>query len=492
MQKGTITKLIIFLILASFECLGVNASSKEPPFLRISIEKEPVTLDWQGYRSVTDRLITGFIMRGLMTHGPTGKPICDLCESYTIHPKGKRLEFRLKRGIQWSDGVSLVAEHFVHGFTRLLNPDHGFFAAKLYSEIQSVRHQGKTTLIIELSKPSAQILDLLTLPPSYPVRKTFAAKAKQDQGEWMAREAVLGPYFLAEWDHGKRIVIEGNPKYKGERPVYRVEFIVGSHDELIEKFKSGKLDILRNPTTDEILKFKSAQVGVSPFWATRLLLLNDTQKPFHELAMRQAIKTLLDTQALPSLLKNGERIATGLIPPGVEGYEPLKPSRKTQQDVKKAQAIRHRLVPWAQEIKLDLLITSDQSERRIANWLQQELKKVKMNVEVTEVKNKTYFEKLENQSFQAAILTHGFQTSHPMDLLQLLARPTTIERLNESISPMVFSERLKKALDQLENQEVIVIPLGFPSQPYLLGRRVKTFEMTPFGEPDLLKIEVKN
>ncbi len=482
---------IRIIFLSVFLIIQPSYALEEPSLLRISIENEPVTLDWQNYRSVTDRLITAFLMRGLMAYDSSGKPVCDLCLSYKVNPRGTQYEFFLRPFVKWSDGVLLTAQHFVHGFHRLQSKSNHFTSAKIFSNFKSVHFKGKNKLVITLNRPSQETLDLLTLPPSYPIRKSFVTNAANDKGKNMAREAVLGPYFLAEWDPGNRIVIEGNPSYMGERPVYRVEFILGDHQSLVERFKNGKLDILRNPTTTEILGFQKAQVGMSPYWASRLLILNPNKAPLREKGLRKAIQQTLNTNKLPSYLKNGERKALSLIPPGVNGHQPDPPKNKTPEDLKKAQAIRHRIIPWNQWIDIELITQKDETEKKLSNWIVNELKSLRIRVHHKPLNSSQFYQRIESKNYQIAILTHVFQTSNPLDLIQILVDQKQLKHLRESINQSVFNERLRAALKKIRSIDFQAIALGYPSQPYLLGRRVKKFKMTPFGEPDLIRIEVQ-
>src|SRR3954452_13787424 len=77
----------------------------EPPVLRLSMETEPVTLDWNNARSPMDRFIVSFLMRGLMKYDDKANPVCDLCENFNVSPDGKVYRFDLKTDVKWSDGV---------------------------------------------------------------------------------------------------------------------------------------------------------------------------------------------------------------------------------------------------------------------------------------------------------------------------------------------------------------------------------------------------
>ncbi len=458
----------------AFVFFAQSPAYAEPPFLQVSVETEPATLDWHRYRSSSDRFIVSFLMRGLMKYSATGQAECDLCLSYQVDATGKNYEFRIAPMERWSDGVPLEAKHFVDSFQRLLDSQKHFPAAGPFAIISKVKATGSHTVQIQLKSSKKEFLDLLTLTPSFPIRKDLISNAKNDRGEKMAQTATLGPYFLAEWDYGKRIVLEGNPFYMGDRPVFRVDLLFGSHQESVARFKEGKLDVLSNPTTEEIMSLSGSKLETRPLWSTRFLSLNTKSGPLQDASMRKAVSYSLERANLSALLKNGERPPLGLLPPGIPGY-PLLTSAPPF-DLTKAQAERHRAVAWPKEVEVTLLHSDQDTDQKVALWLIEALKKVHIKVSPKKVATRDFFEALAKQNHDLALVTWIFQTATSEDLSQLLGQKDG-----------TASSQMAKTAEVDKNA---VITLGYPSQSYLLGRRVQSFEVTPYGEPDLVKISL--
>src|SRR5690606_8510034 len=130
--------------------------------------------------------------------------------------------------VAWSDGSPLEASHFVHSFERLLKskgPAAGGFKSLKPSGVKAI---GKHLLEITLTEPTSNFLHLLTLPATYPIRKERMEKLDNNPRDVTVAQAVLGPYLLAEWKKGSRLVLEGNPSHGKDdkaaaRPAYRVE-----------------------------------------------------------------------------------------------------------------------------------------------------------------------------------------------------------------------------------------------------------------------------
>jgi ABC-type oligopeptide transport system substrate-binding subunit len=503
-------------LLAAGLCL-THASGRaaiEPPVLRASLDAEPLTLDWNGFRSSTDRYIVSFLMRGMLKYDAQAHPICDLCKSFQVSADGKVLRFELKPEEQWSDGVPLEAQHFVDSFRRLLNPANHFKAAGDFREIEgsqqqagawdpkrlAVRADGKTTLEISLLKPAAVFPHLLTTIASFPIRKELFKNA-QDLGEHHAMTAVLGPYQLAAWEHGKRVVIEGNPKFTGPRPVYRVDFVLGPHSQQLAKFKSGKLDILSTPTSEDLMKAPGQKLQVNPYWATRSLVLNVQKKPVSDPGFRRALLYALDREALPGVLRNGERKVTGLIPPGLLGYRQLP---LATADPARALKERTQAVPGGKLVELSLLVRDLDADRRVAEWISGQLEKIGVRLKTRVAPGGAYFNELEAGRFDLALTVMSFDIASPLEILRTFETGNALNRghwthvgfdallgqLTREQDASAAASLVDQTTQLVEVKDIAVIPLGYPTQPFMLGKRVVSFAITPFGDPDLVKIQL--
>lgn len=486
----------------------------EPPVLRTSLGSEPLSLDWHSARSSIDRFIIGFMMRGLLRYEGGGTPVCDLCKSFTVSPDGKVYRFELNTTEEWSDGERLDASQFVDSFRRLLDPDNHFKVADEYRVIAGAVQAGKkwdpkklevlaessSRLEIRLSEPITLFKHLLTHIASFPLRKSALREMKTGTAP------VIGPYQLVAWEKGKRLVLEGNPRFVGKRPVYRVDFVIAPHAQLVSLFKRGRLDLLAGPTTEDLVGMQGRKLQVSPYLATRLLMFNFRKKLMNEVALRSAILYSLDRGAVPSFLKNGERGVTGVIPPSMPGYRELP---LVTADPARAQAERARVTrsnPGSGEIQLTLITQQTETERVLTEWIGEQLARIKIALKVEALPSQKYYARLDSGGFDLALHTWAFDLATPLDLLKGFQTGAASNRghwthvvydalytqLVYEQKPQDHAQLLDRITQLLETQEVATIPLGYPSLPFLLGSRVNSFAMTPFGDPDLVRIELRH
>ena len=459
-----------------------SPAQAEPPVLRLSLDSEPTTLQPQEVRTPSDRFLASFLFRGLTKSDSQGKTACDLCKSFSTSPDGKTWRFELDPEARWSDGLSLEAAHFLPPLARLKAQSP--FPEKLQASAPNTR-----VLEIRLEQANSSLPFLLTRPESFPQHPK-------------SKEVALGPYVLAEWVKKKRLVLEGNPHHKEKRPVFRVEFHFGPRAELAKKFHQGRLDILAQPTTDEVLASKQAKVQVSPSLSVRLITLHTQREPLRDVAFRKALLYALERENLPSLLGSGERSATGVLPFGVAGARTLPIVRK---DLPRAQGERGRAVPMDRNVSLQLVTGTSLADEKISTWLADQWKPLKVQVNRKAVGEAELLRTLENGAFDLVLHTYAFRTSSALDLLARYrtgdpsnsARWTSVaydSLLNQSLQE-TSNERMIATLDQLtqflELAEIPLIPLSFPHSGFLLGPRVSAFAVTPFGDPDLVRISLK-
>ena len=247
---------------------------------------------------------------------------------------------------------------------------------------------------------------------------------------------------------------------------------------------------------------------MSPYLATRQLVFNLHRSPLGDIHLRQAILHALEREKLPALLRNGERPVTGLIPPGLAGYRDLP---LVTRDLARALEERKPLANGkaaAGALTLEIVFHNLDTDRRVAHWLLDQLGAVNVKLKLSPKSAEAYLEAIRTGSYDLALETWNFGISSPADILQAF---TTGARQNHGgFTSVTYDDWIQKLLSRpkpeiaessgwidqatriLEAQEVGVIPLGYPTQPFLLGRRVVGFAITAYGDPDLVRIQLKH
>jgi ABC-type transport system substrate-binding protein len=286
-----------------------------------------------------------------------------------VSPDGKGYKFTLRRGFRFSNGVKLDARGFARSIERIreLKPD------SWVQDIAGVVARG-TKLTIRLEQPIPFFTIRLAtavcaVPPNLPA----------DPEGVPAPLHSAGPYYVAEYVPGRKVVLRRNPNYGGKRPhhVARFEVRLTSPAETLKRLERGAAD-----WTPHILSFagermrelvrryeRSGRLSFKPQPAIQFWFLNTERPLFRGNArLRRAVNFAVDRTAL--VRETGFRVARPTdqyLPPGFPGFQeariyPFRPNLKRAKALARGRLrggkavlyVPTRFLPLAQVVKSNL------------------------------------------------------------------------------------------------------------------------------------------
>jgi peptide/nickel transport system substrate-binding protein/oligopeptide transport system substrate-binding protein len=139
-----------------------------------------------------------------------------------------------------------------------------------------------------------------------------------------------GAFKFVRWEPNKEIVLEANEHYYDGRPFLdSIVFKIGENfEEEFAQFLKGDLEetIVPSGRTDEILadsKYQKYQFIRKPTLGILFIAFNTRLKPLDDKRVRQAFNYAVDKEAIVrEITKMGSIPATGVLPPGMPGYDP--------------------------------------------------------------------------------------------------------------------------------------------------------------------------
>jgi oligopeptide transport system substrate-binding protein len=184
------------------------------------------------------------------------------------------------------------------------------------------------TLKITIDAPKAYFLAKLTYPTAYAVCREEIEKngGRLDETHLVG----TGAFRLTEYRRGERIVLERNPDYfEGAPKLERIErAIVLDAGTRHAMFENGQLDMVDVTMADlaQDRKVPALSSRLHYFDRPALYYAAMNQRafaPFKDRRVRQAICRAIDRdQICRTVLLGVNQKATGIIPPGVPGYDP--------------------------------------------------------------------------------------------------------------------------------------------------------------------------
>jgi oligopeptide transport system substrate-binding protein len=351
---------------------------------------EPDSLDPHRAQGVAAFNILRDVYEGLVTEDAQGALIPGLAQSWRSTEDGLVWTFVLRDGLRWSNGDALDAPQYIASLRRALSPAtaspyaHALeaivgapavIAGDAAPETLGVIARDARTLEIRLSHP-APLLQLLTLPVSYPVH-LGALTAHGAQHTRPGNLIGTGAFTLTAWQPQANITLQRSPHYHGAPAALdHVRYHV-TEDAAAEyqRFLAGDLHITETIPPGRIDNYR-ARVGealrISPYLGVFYFGLNLRRAPFADAPqLREALVLALDRDVLTRYITAlGEQPAYGLVPPGISGYTAALPeyANWTQAQRERVARARYAEAGYSADhpLRLELRYNTSAQHRRLA------------------------------------------------------------------------------------------------------------------------------
>lgn len=337
--------LALGLLLGVLASCGKSGRTADLVFIQSA---EPETLDPALVSDQVSMRVSSALFEGLCRLDADGRPQPGAAQRWEISREGKRYDFFLRPGLQWSDGSALQAADFVQSWRRVLDPQsaadyasllHVIAGARAFNEGQSkdpqsvaLRALGPMHLQVDLEQPTPYFLDLCALVVTAPV----PLRAMQQQGEhWMKPGRLVGngSYLLEQWRLDDCIVLRRNPLYWDVASVAleRIEVRqVQDANTALGFFLTGQCDLMMDKgMVPPALALKLRQqpwFHTGPYLGTWFIRANVRRPALRDVRVRQALALAVDKRLLvEKITQMGEPVADAMVPKGTgQGYLPPK------------------------------------------------------------------------------------------------------------------------------------------------------------------------
>ena len=270
---------------------------------------------------------------GLVTFDSTGKVIPGAAESWDVSADGKTWTFHLRDGLKWCNGDPLVAQDFVNGVLRTLNPDtaseKGYY---FYSVIQvkgaKAIADGETkdpatlgfkapddrTVVVELESPNPHMLDIMggfQVPPLHgPSFEANGAAVFIDPTKVVSN----GAYVIKEVVPQSHVLLEKNPNYwdAANVKIPKVRYLVTEDvNTELKRYQAGEIDITYDIPVNQIEDLKASvpdQVSIGPSTEVTYYSFNLKRPPLDNVDVRRALSLAIDRETLQAKIVKGGAI----------------------------------------------------------------------------------------------------------------------------------------------------------------------------------------
>ena len=217
------------------------------------------------------------------------------------------IEFELRDDITFHSGNKMTADDAVYTLNWTVANDTKMFLKNRYTGvIKNAEKTGPYTFRLHTVAPTA--IDMLRLR-SFFVYDSKIHRPLADKTEYGRKGIGTGPMQLASFEPGQKMVMTRFKDFKLGKPneIGRIEgYFVGDQQTQIAQLLTGGIDLMRNPTQDQITEFsKRPGFGASVTEGNNILYMtydtinrSEEAKALTDVRVRRAIAMALDRELL--------------------------------------------------------------------------------------------------------------------------------------------------------------------------------------------------
>lgn len=497
-----------------------GSSGTEKQVFKFSMKTEPPTLDPQLSNSMISSTLDNELYDGLLRND-NGKIEPAGAESYTVSKDGLVYTFKLRQGEKWSDGKEVVADDYVYGLKRLMDPK----TASPYSYSGEVIKNGvavetgkkpvdqlgvkaldKYTVQITLEGPCAYFAEEVCTDSYMPARKDLVEKYGKSYNMDPSKSVYNGPFVLKSWAHNDKLVFTKNKTYWNSSIVKLDEVdvsIISSSNTALGMYESGQLDYV---DLDSAIASKYSDAKSYSNGAVTYLQFNMKKNPYYaNKNFRLALSNSIDRQNYVKLARNSTDVpASRIVLPSVNsatngvsygsaypyiGFNTKADTAKAKEYLKKAMA--ELGISSASKISLTLACTDADSDVKCAEVIQSQIQSVLgIKISIKQFSYKQFYDNQAKNDFEMMYTGWCPDYPDPNTYLNLWMTDSTYNHTfynNKDYDNLMNTANsitdLKKRMDTLFTAEkkfcedAVAIPLSINETKYLVNSKVKNFNV---------------
>ncbi len=506
----------IALILALVSLLTIEASAGQ--ILRRGHPDEPESLDPQKTDGWQELAIESDLFEGLVTLDPAGHIEPGVAQRWETSADGLTWIFHLRPALAWSDGKKLTAEDFVWSFRRALAPDTASPEAEVLYPIAGAEalNQGQATdpstlgvsapdldtLKITLASPTPFLTGILALMVAAPVPRQAIEQAG---AEWARPGSIVsnGAFVMTGWTPQLEVVLARNPHYWNADKIRLdgVRWVTMEDKETsLRLFQNGELDIavVGQQDVKRLRRDLPDSLRTDTTLRTDYLVVNTDVKPFDDIRVRRALSMAIDRDVIAGKIDpHGQKPATGLVPPGMEGYTPQTPDWAAWpmgERLDKAKALLQEAgFDATHRLHVDLTYATDDGHRLTLAAIAGMWHRIGVDASVENQENRVFNAALRDRQEMVAYTDWIADFADPLSFLATLDSASVQEnngdyrnrdydsllaRAAATLDPAARMVLLEAA-EKLADDEAPVIPIAYETRPVLVSPKLHGYIGNP-------------
>ncbi len=499
--------LALVLLATSFFLAACSRSpATAPGTVTFLIESMPASLDPRIGADVQSERLHSLLFSGLVERDARMNIQGDLAETWET-PDPLTYVFHLRRGVQFHDGRPLTSADVKFTFDSILSNAISAPKRSSFRMVKQIDAPDPATVIFHLSEPYASFLWNLARPAMGIVPQGAGA-------DFAAHPIGSGPFRFVSATQDEDVALARNPNYFRTPPqIDAVRFRVVP-DAVVRalELRKGTADIEVNSLTADMVSVlhKNDELDVSEQPGTNYsyIAVNFDDAALAHREVRQALACATDRVTIVRYLLRGQaRVADDVLPPNSWAFEPnvarydYDPARAEQ--LLDAAGYPRRADLGGMRLHLVLKTSTDEAARSLGAVLQDQWRRVGIDLELRSLELATLFADITRGSFQLYYFRWVGGNDDP-DIFEIIYSshrmpPDGANRghyRNPRLDALVDQARVEPDLGRRrqlfsEVQRIVAEDLPYLNLWYMDNvsvhrRRVGSIALTPAGDYDFL------
>ncbi|EHR86306.1 oligopeptide ABC transporter substrate-binding protein [Staphylococcus epidermidis] len=226
----------------------------------------------------SDATVEGYFNEGLIKVDKKVKPKSFIASWKDIDP-GKKIEFKIKKGIKWHDGNELTIDDWIYTLEVLANKD---YSGSYYPSVENIKgakemHNGEADHLIGIKKKDKYTMEVtfdkkkvnyLTGFISGPLlsKKYLSDVPVKDlaKSDKIRKHPIgIGPYKVKKIVQGEAIQLERfNDYWQGKPSLEKIELKVIDQPQMIKALEKGDIDLVNDATAPMAKEAKKSKENI--------------------------------------------------------------------------------------------------------------------------------------------------------------------------------------------------------------------------------------
>jgi peptide/nickel transport system substrate-binding protein len=478
------------------------------------IESNPANLDPRYSSDGQSQRIGSLIFSGLVKRDEEMNLHGDLAERWET-PDPLTYVFQLRKGVRFHDGREVTSKDVKATIEYMMNATNKSPKRGAFRMIGKVEAPDAYTVVFHLKEPAASFL--------WNVERSAVGIAPADAGSDFARHPIgSGPFRFVSQAQDDVVVLERWPA-TGEQQaeenglgskranMQRVKFRIVP-DAIVRalELRKGSADVEMNSLSADMIPVlaKQKELEVSERSGTNFAYLgmNMEDPILKRREVRQALACATDRESLIKyLLRDEAKLASGLLPPNHWAYEAnvKKYGYDRAEAEKLLDAAGYTRKSDGMRFKITLKVSTEEQARTVGAALQEQWRRVGVDLEVRPEEIATLFSDLGRGQFQICYLRWVGANNDP-DVFELVFnskrippdgpnrgryRNAQVDRLTDAIRTEMDREKRKELCSEVQKlvaEDLPYIPLWYTDVVSVHRKSLGEIALTPTGDYEFL------